>query len=129
MIGMFRQMAPEARIIFIGPSDMATVDSTGVVSSYNVLPEVVQTLKEAANQSGAAFWNMYEAMGGKGSMAKWVRSGLAGSDYVHFSPGGAKKMAHMLYETLQFYYKFYRFRSGLDKVELPEEDSLTVDSL
>ena len=129
MIGMFRQMAPEARIIFIGPSDMANVDSTGAVSSYSVLPEAVKTLKEAANESGAAFWNMYEVMGGKGSMAKWVHSGLAGSDYVHFTPAGAKKMAHMLYETLQFYYKFYRFRSGQDKVELPEGDSLTVDSL
>ena len=127
MIGMFRQMAPEARIIFIGPSDMATVDTTGVVSSYSVLPETVKTLREAANASGAAFWNMYDVMGGKGSMTKWVHSGLAGSDYVHFTPGGAKKMAHMLYETLQFYYKFYRFRSGQDKVELP--DSLTVDSL
>ena len=72
---------------------------------------------------------MYEVMGGTGSMSKWVRSGLAGSDYVHFTPGGAKKMAHMLYETLQFYYKFYRFRSGQDKVELPEGDSLAVDSL
>ena len=129
VINMFRQMAPEARIIFIGPSDMATTDSTGAVRSYPVLPETVKTLREAANESGAAFWNMYEVMGGTGSMAKWVRSGLAGSDYVHFTPGGAKKMAHMLYETLQFYYKFYRFRSGQDKVELPEGDSLAVDSL
>ena len=129
MIGMFRQMAPEAKIIFVGPSDMANVDSTGAVSTYTVLPEVVRTLKEAANESGAAFWNMYDVMGGKGSMAKWVNSGLAGSDYVHFTPAGAKKMAHMLYETLQFYYKFYRFRSGQDKVELSEEDSLKIDSL
>jgi len=129
MIGMFRQLAPEAKIIFIGPSDMANVDSTGAVSTYSVLPEVVKTLREAANESGAAFWNMYEVMGGKGSMTRWVNSGLAGSDYVHFTPAGAKKMAHMLYETLQFYYKFYRFRSGQDKVELPEEDSLKVDSI
>jgi len=129
VIGMFRQIAPEAKIIFIGPSDMANVDSTGAVTSYSVLPEAVKVLKEAANESGAAFWNMYEVMGGKGSMTKWVGSGLAGSDYVHFTPAGAKKMAHMLYETLQFYYKFYRFRSGQDKVELPEEDSLTLDSI
>ena len=129
MINMFHQMAPEARIIFIGPSDMANVDSTGTITSYSVLPEVVKTLKEAVNESGAAFWNMYEVMGGRGSMTKWVNSGLAGSDYVHFTPAGAKKMAHMLYETLQFYYKFYRFRSGQDKVELPEEDSLMVDSI
>lgn len=129
LIGMFHQMAPEAKVIFIGPSDMANVDSTGAVSTYSVLPEVVKTLREAANESGAAFWNMYEVMGGRGSMTKWVYSGLAGSDYVHFTPAGAKKMAHMLYETLQFYYKFYRFRSGQDKVELPEEDSLKVDSI
>ena len=128
VINMFHQMAPEARIIFIGPSDMANVDSTGAVTSYPVLPEAVKTLKEAANEAGAAFWNMYEVMGGKGSMTKWVNCGLAGSDYVHFTPAGAKKMAHMLYETLQFYYKFYRFRSGQDKVELPE-DSLKTDSI
>lgn len=128
LIGMFHQMAPEAKIIFIGPSDMANVDTTGAVSSYSVLPETVKTLREASNESGAAFWNMYEVMGGKGSMAKWVHSGLAGADYVHFTPAGAKKMAHMLYETLQFYYKFYRFRSGQDKVELPE-DSLKKDSI
>lgn len=129
MISMFRRMAPDAKIIFIGPSDMANVDSTGTITTYSVLPEVVKTLREAANESGAAFWNMYDVMGGKGSMTKWVNSGLAGSDYVHFTPAGAKKMAHMLYETLQFYYKFYRFRSGQDKVELPEEDSLKVDSI
>ena len=129
MISMFRRMVPEAKIVFIGPSDMANVDSTGTITTYSVLPEVVKTLREAANESGAAFWNMYDVMGGKGSMTKWVNSGLAGSDYVHFTPAGAKKMAHMLYETLQFYYKFYRFRSGQDKVELPEEDSLKVDSI
>ena len=129
MIGMFRQLAPEAGIIFIGPSDMANADSTGTVTTYPVLPEAVKALREAANESGAAFWNMYEVMGGKGSMSKWVSAGLAGSDYVHFTPAGAKKMGHMLYETLQFYYKFYRFRSGQDKVELPEEDSLKTDTV
>jgi lysophospholipase L1-like esterase len=46
---------------------------------------------------------MYDAMGGKDSMVRWVEVGLAGSDYVHFTRAGANKVGKMLYEWLMEY--------------------------
>lgn len=123
MIRMFQQLEPKAKILFVGPADMANVNDEGEMKTYPIIKRMVDTLRVATNEQGVAYWDMYRAMGGKGSIVKWVdaRPQLAGSDYVHFTPLGAKKMAHMLYETLQFYYRFYRFRTG--------KDELTTDSI
>ena len=54
--------------------------------------EILDSLRAAANNAGAAYWDMYGAMGGDGSMVEWVkaRPQLAGNDYVHFTPKGAE---------------------------------------
>lgn len=129
-IALFRSMSPRSCILFIGPSDMAT-SIQGTMQTYPQLEKVVQAIREAAGESGVAFWNLYDAMGGKGSMVRWVnaRPQLAGSDYVHFTPKGAREVAHMLFETFQLYYKFYRFRTGKDKVTLPEDTLSVADTV
>lgn len=117
-IALFRRMAPEASILFIGPADMAT-RMHGEMKTYPILPEMVDSLRETSLQEGVAFWDMYSAMGGKGSIVRWYRARpqLAGADFVHFTPKGAEKMADMLYGTLQLYYRFYRIRTGKDSEE------------
>lgn len=127
-ISLFRQMSPSSCILLIGPSDMATVDGEEM-KTYPRLPEIVDSLRAAAVESGAAFWNMYRAMGGRGSMVRWVEADpqLAGEDYIHFTPRGARKMSELLCQTFDFYYKYYRFRHGLDQETLPE-DSLANDT-
>lgn len=106
-----KELAPDASILFIGPSDMST-SIQGKMQTYPQLPMLVDSLKAAATNSGAAFWDMYSAMGGQGSMKKWVEQDppLAGSDYVHFTPAGAEKVGGMLYESLMLYYKYYQLR-------------------
>lgn len=113
-IDLFRRLEPTACILFIGPADMAT-RKNGVMASYPNLPKVIRALREAANESGVAFWDMYSAMGGKNSIVKWVKTGLAGSDHIHFTPKGANEISEILYKTVNLYYKFYRFRSGLEE--------------
>lgn len=112
-IALFRRLAPKASILFIGPADMATRIG-GEMKTYPVLPEVVDSLREMSLQEGIAFWDMYAAMGGRGSIVKWYRAKpqLAGADFVHFTPQGAQKMADMLYGTIQLYYRYYRLRMG-----------------
>ncbi|MCR4921822.1 MAG: hypothetical protein K5945_09000 [Bacteroidaceae bacterium] len=123
-ISLFRQMSPASRILFIGPSDMATADGEEM-KTYPRLPEIVDSLRAAAVESGAAFWNMYRAMGGRGSMVRWVEADpqLAGEDYIHFTPRGSRKMAELLSQTFDFYYKYYRFRNHLDAETLPEDSA------
>ena len=110
-IRFLQGLAPNAKIIFMGPSDMATVVN-GRRQTYPKLPEVVDSLKLAATESGAAYWDIYGVMGGENSMIKWVqaRPALAGSDYVHFTLAGAQKVGELFSESLMLYYEYYRWR-------------------
>ncbi len=112
-VAYLKKMAPEACFLFVGPSDMAAMID-GEMRTYPILPRLVEAMKAGAEECGIAFWNLYAAMGGRGSMAKWVEAALAGQDYVHFTPKGARRVGKLLYETLEFYHRFYRFRTGKD---------------
>lgn len=112
-IALFRRVAPKAKILFIGPSDMAT-SIGGRMQTYPQMSEIIDSLRTAVNSEGAAYWDMQGAMGGNGSMVRWAKSrpALAGSDYIHFTPRGAEQISQILYDTFLLYYKFYRFRNG-----------------
>ncbi len=101
-IRYIRACAPQASILFIGPSDMSTrID--GEMSTYPLLPYMDKLLKKMAEEEQIAYWSMYDAMGGKNSMVHWVEVGLAGSDYVHFTRSGANKVGRMLHEWIDGY--------------------------
>ena len=114
-IAYFREAAPEARILFIGPSDMAVSTEDGRIVSYRRLPELVDSLKAVSLQSGVAYWDLYQMMGGKNSMSQWVRHrpAYAGPDYVHFTPAGAQVVGETLSRSLLTYYDFYDLRKTL----------------
>jgi hypothetical protein len=57
-------------------------------------------MKKVSMETGAGYWDLYDAMGGKNSMPAWVNKGLAGSDYIHFSNGGARVAAQLFYDAL-----------------------------
>ena len=98
-IKLVKKAAPNASILFIGPSDMNIKEGTEYVT-YPLLESVRDEIRKAALESGCAFFDLYDCMGGKNSMAAWVEKNLAASDYTHFSPQGARKMAMMLYAAL-----------------------------
>lgn len=125
-IEYFRSIAPNAKILFIGPADMAT-RVQGQMQTYPHLRASIDMLREAALESGAAFWDMQAVMGGDGSMVKWVKQNppLAGNDYIHFTQKGAHEMAHRLFETFQTYYRFYCLRNG----KKPKTDSTAKQSV
>ena len=114
-IAYFREVAPRAKILFIGPSDMAVSTEDGRIVSYRRLPEVVDSLKAVSLASGAAYWDLYRMMGGQNSMAQWVRHSpaYAGPDYVHFTSTGAKLVGETLSRSLLTYYDFYNLRKTL----------------
>ena len=97
-----RACAPEASILFVGPSDMST-NIDGQMTTYPLVPYMDKLLKKMAAEEQIAYWSMYDAMGGKDSMVRWVEIGLAGSDYVHFTRAGANKVGKILYEWLMRY--------------------------
>lgn len=102
---------PGVFILVIGPADMAT-KINGQLQTWPYVEEVVQAMKEAALENGAAFWNMYEVMGGRNSMIQWVshQPAWAASDYIHFLPLGAKRISGLFSQSFLHYYEYYKFR-------------------
>lgn len=108
-INYMKKRNPNAAIIVIGPGDMSVKEKTEYVT-YPYLEAIRDAMKDAAISSGCVFWDMYEVMGGKNSMPKWVNAepSLASSDYIHFSPKGAKKIAEEFSVKLFEMYNVYK---------------------
>ena len=62
-------------------------------------------MKKQSLSVGASFWDLYHAMGGKNAMFAWVDNGLAGKDYVHFTPKGSNLASQLFYDALISAYK------------------------
>lgn len=97
-----KKQFPDALFLVIGPSDMSVKDGLDFVT-YPFLAEVRDAMKAVAFAEGALYWDLFEAMGGKNSMPSWVNAEppLAATDYVHFSPAGARKVAEWLMEAFE----------------------------
>ena len=105
------RLAPDATIVFIGPSDMSTsVD--GQRQTYPMLPQIIDSLRHTANSAGIAYWDIYSAMGGRNSMLQWVGSdpALAGSDHVHFTNKGAQLIGEIMANSFMAHYDYYIWR-------------------
>lgn len=111
-IRYLRKAYPSAKIVFIGPSDMSTRVG-GVLQTYPRLPQIIEALKLAALENGAAFWDMYDVMGGHNSMITWVKNGYAVNDYIHFTPAGASLIGKTLSDSFSVMYDFYRTRKNM----------------
>ncbi len=89
---------PGSMVVVIGPSDMSKLED-GIYTTYPFLPYCTEEMKRVSLECGAAFWNLYAAMGGQNSMPSWVEQGLAGKDYIHFTNKGAKFASQMFYNS------------------------------
>lgn len=109
-IKYLKNLYPKAFFLVIGPADMSTkID--GELQTWPYVEEVVQAMKEVALENGAAFWNMFDVMGGRNSMIQWVshKPAWAAPDYIHFSPQGAKRIAEVFSQSFMHYYEYYKF--------------------
>ena len=94
-----RQCAPDAAILFIGPSDMSKrID--GEMTTNPLIPYLDRLLARMAHDEHIGYWSIYQAMGGHNSMLSWQQRGLAGRDYIHFTRRGADKIGGMLADWL-----------------------------
>lgn len=95
-IKVLKSVVPDCGIVVIGPSDMSTMID-GKMQSYPFLEKVRDAMKTETIEAGAAYWDLYEIMGGQNSMPEWVKSDppLAASDHIHFTLQGARTTADL----------------------------------
>jgi hypothetical protein len=93
-LNKLRKIRPNVAILVLGPSDMSRF-SQGAYETYPKLEQCVREMKKVALETGCVYWDLYAAMGGENSMPEWVNQGLAGKDYIHFSPKGSSIAAQL----------------------------------
>ena len=111
-IRYLKRCYPNVTLLFIGPSDMSTRVG-GQLQTYPLLPKMIEQLRATVLRNHVAYWDIYEVMGGENAMVAWVQNGLAGPDYVHFTPAGARKVGKCLSNSFSAMYDFYLTRQKI----------------
>ena len=112
VIQLFRKGDPQLPCLVMAPLDHGERDGSGKIVTRPIVPKLVQAQREVAEAEGCAFFDTYEAMGGSGSMGRWVRSSpaLGSGDLSHLTHHGHKVVGAMLYRSLMQGYADYRKR-------------------
>jgi|SRR5579872_4161205 len=103
---------PGGSILLMSPMDRGERNKAGEIETIGVLPRLVDIESRVAHDTGAAFFNTFQAMGGQGTMARWYASEprLVSADFIHPMPAGAKIVGELLYNALRDGYNQYRLR-------------------
>ena len=101
LLKQFHEAAPRASILVIGPPDRA-VRMANKWKTFARMPALVEAQRQAAFEAGAAFYDLFNAMGGANSIDLWTteRQSLAQPDRVHLTTAGYKLVAGWLYTEL-----------------------------
>jgi alginate O-acetyltransferase complex protein AlgI len=118
---LLKEVAPGIPVLVIGVTDMAAVEGDSIASFKNI-PAIISAQREAAIKAGAAFWDPYEAMGGRSSIIRWAekKPPLAQTDYVHFTYPGADTLSQMLADAM------FKFREKDTAALVAVNDTLTA---
>lgn len=97
VIRRVRRAAPSALVLLTAPSDQERA-AAGGFRPVAALPRVTAAQRDVARRTGAAFLDLRDAMGGAGSVRRWVLStpSLAQPDHVHFTSAGYELLARLV---------------------------------
>lgn len=95
---------PQAGILLVSVGDRDYRTEEGELKTMPGIKNLIRYQQRLAADSGVAFWNLYQAMGGEGSMATLVEATppMANLDYTHINFRGGKYLAGLLYEALVY---------------------------
>lgn len=118
VIEHFRNARPQMSCLIFAPLDQGERTPRGI-DTMESLPNIVAAQRDAAARTGCAFYNNFEAMGGRGAMGRWYRSRprLGLGDLRHATPAGYEILGNLLTKAL-----LQGFASYLDGDErVPQE--------
>lgn len=117
VISHLKRAFPETSILIIGIGDRETKDEYGNLRTMPGVKRLIISQQELAAESNVAFWNLYNAMGGEGSIVEMVNSKppMANYDYTHINFRGGKHIAELLFETLMYGKEQYEKRIMYEK--------------
>ena len=72
----------------------------GRVRTVPRLISLIEVQRRVALAEGCAFFSALDAMGGEGSMGRWVKEGLGWGDMAHLTRKGGVVMGNLFFKAL-----------------------------
>ena len=116
VIAHLKEAFPEAAILLVSVGDREFKDDrrNGELRTMPGVKNLIRYQQSVAADSRIAFWNMYEAMGGEGSILDMIDRKMANLDYTHINFKGGKHLSGILFETLMYGKEQYEKRKAYE---------------
>ena len=101
VLRQMRQGRDDLACLVFAPLDQAR-RTRGRIRTLPTIPLIVAAQRRAAFDSGCAFYDTWQAMGGKDAMRRWYKAHprLAMGDFRHATPAGYEIIGNMFYKAL-----------------------------
>ncbi len=109
-----RAALPAVSVLIVSPMDRGKHAAGGRVVTLDSIPKIVEMQHRVARDTGCGFLNLFAAMGGEGTMARWHegRHHLVGGDLTHPNADGAITVGVLIYHAIVEGYADYRARTN-----------------
>jgi hypothetical protein len=99
---------PKSSILLLSVGDRS-MNKNGAYVTMPGAPALVSYQQATCVETGIVFWNLFEAMGGNGSMVEMVKTKppRANKDYTHLNFEGGKYLGEILFKSIAFEKKRY----------------------
>lgn len=123
VISRLRAALPDASIMIMSPMDRGTKNSAGDISTPETLPALIEVQRRIAAETGCAFFDTFDAMGGAGTMGRWYNEQprLVSADFMHPLPGGAARVGTLFEGSLLKAYDSYQSSSPQQRDRLAQD--------
>lgn len=110
-IARARAGAPDAGCLVLSPKDQAVMNA-GRIETPSGLPKIVEASRQVAANTGCAFYDLYQALGGEGTIRRWYHQTprFVMGDYKHLTLEGSVRvgdtLSELLFEELDLYREY-----------------------
>jgi lysophospholipase L1-like esterase len=101
LIQRIRVATPAASCLLLSPMDAGLRTVSGTIAARPHTQEVGRVIREVALEAGCAFWDIFAAMGGERSVARWYEQELFHPDLIHPKGRGADLLGHLFEVALE----------------------------
>jgi hypothetical protein len=96
----FKKAFPDTSLLLFSISNRDKRGPDGQFQTMDGVVELVEAQRNMAKETGIAFWNLQQGMGGSGSMERLQKEGCANRDYTHINFKGGEVIGKIFFDVL-----------------------------